>query len=425
MIPDKPMKKTKTISTLATIFFLFSVLRPDLIWAQGAAPPGQSRQVFLAVLDLDISEGIPPQARISLSNILREKLWKTGRFRVVDRNNMERILKEQGFQLSDCTSKECAVKIGQMLGVEEMVTGNIDLLGKTYIISVQMTNVETGEIKKMASDRCSACELDQLIGSIDKVSAALAEVVGGVMTPTTPTPTKPTNAEPVIKSPEAKSEPLKSLEIPQKKINIPKVKPKGNGTVAKGFYYTGLSLALIGGLAGPALYKKWEIKHDYNKTPGIPYTIPETTMHPGAFTLFGVGGAGLLTATLSYLYMPSLSGRERAHLLEYSGIDIAATGLVLAGGFIISTQQEYGDDTDQNTINLHNEIVNNDNKFLYISLGVIGFGAVLSLVSFLAAPKAIISDQAERKSLMPMVAISPEIMAYPEGGGYLGTRMAF
>ncbi|MCX5866147.1 MAG: PEGA domain-containing protein [Proteobacteria bacterium] len=534
------MKKPKTISTLVTIVFLFSVLRPDLIWAQGEAPSGPPQKVFLAVLDLDLSPGIPQEAKTSLSDILREQLWKTGRFRVVDRNNMERIMKEQGFQLSDCTSKECAVKVGQLLGVEKMVTGNVTLLGKTYIISVQMTRVETGEIEKMSSDRCSACELDQLIGSIDKVSAALAEAVGGVAAPPKPAPAKPAKVAPVLGSLEVSSDPveaqvyldggqagvspvvvkdikpgdhrlllkkegyapqeimvsvkpglnsmearlkqlatirvqgapdgaqilidgrsvgttprevmvpagthrvelslvgyqgysqdfearegesrtigysLQSLEKPREVARVSKPKPKGKGSTAKGFYYTGLTL-LVGGMIGPAILKEDKIdgKYEFHK------------VHGESYALYGISGAGFLTATLSYIFMPPLSGRERAHLLGYSGIDIAATGLVLLGVFSLSARdarEKYEAEANQNLINMNKEIVVSYNRYVYASYGVIGFGAVLSLVSFLAAPAEKAPARAEGNLASPKLAISPEIVAYPEGGGYLGARAEF
>jgi len=540
------MKKPKIISLLVTIAFLFSVLRPDLIWAQGEAPSGPPQKVFLAVLDLDLSPGIPQEAKTSLSDILREQLWKTGRFRVVDRNNMERIMKEQGFQLSDCTSKECAVKVGQLLGVEKMVTGNVTLLGKTYIISVQMTRVESGEIEKMSSDRCSACELDQLIGSIDKVSAALAEAVGGVAAPPKPAPAKPAKVAPVLGSLEVSSDPveaqvyldggqagvspvvvkeikpgdhrlllkkegyapqeimvsvkpglnsvearlkqlatirvqgapdgaqilidgrsvgttprevmvpagthrvelslvgyqgysqdfearegesrtigysLQSLEKPREVARVSQPKPKGKGSTAKGFYYTGLSLALIGGMMGPAWGKESEIDRNFSvgSNEGA-----DSAAASRAF--YGIGGAGFLTATLSYIFMPSLSGRERAHLLGYSGIDIAATGLALLGGFSFlarMSREGYDDETDQNYINKSKARVNHFNKFVYVSYGVIGIGALTALISFVAAPAAKNPGRAEVESLTPKVAIYPEIVAYPEGGGYLGARASF
>ena len=181
----------KIMALLTAASFFATWIHPPLaVWAQD-----EEHRAFVAVLDLDVAKGIPPEAQISLSDLLREQLWKTGKFRVVDRNNMERILKEQGFQLSDCTSTECAVQIGRMLGVEKMVTGNVTRLGKTYIITVQMTNVETGEIEKMASDRCPGCEVDELLGSIDKAATSLAGVVLKVekveKAPPKPAPPKP------------------------------------------------------------------------------------------------------------------------------------------------------------------------------------------------------------------------------------------
>ena len=180
------IRKGIAVFTLAA--FMSAWLQP--VFAVSAQ---EEDRYFIAVLDLDVTKGIPEEAIISLSDLLREQLWKTGRFRVVDRNNMERVLKEQGFQLSDCTSTECAVQVGRLLGVSKMVTGNVTKLGRTYVITAQMTNVETGEIEKMASDRCPGCEVDQLLGSIDVVATSLAGVSGA---------RKPRAAPPKPKEPE-------------------------------------------------------------------------------------------------------------------------------------------------------------------------------------------------------------------------------
>lgn len=174
----------KVMALLTAFFFLLTVINPPL-YAQTEKPK------FIAVLDLDIAKAIPAEARVSLSDLLREKLVNTGRFRVVDRNNMDKILKEQGFQLQDCTSKECAVQVGRLLGVEKMVSGNVTKLGQTYIISAQMTNVETGEIEQMASDRCGGCEVDQLLDTIEMVANKLAGVPVAEREPAPPKPRAP------------------------------------------------------------------------------------------------------------------------------------------------------------------------------------------------------------------------------------------
>ena len=128
---------------------------------------------YIAVLDLEVKKGVPPEASALLSDRLRLELLKTKKFNVVDRENMDVILKEQGFQLADCTTSECIVKVGQLLGVEKMVTGKIGKLGETYYISITMTNVETGVVEGMADEEYTG-EIGQLFKVMSRVAWRLA-----------------------------------------------------------------------------------------------------------------------------------------------------------------------------------------------------------------------------------------------------------
>ncbi|UCH09297.1 MAG: hypothetical protein JSU61_08630 [Fidelibacterota bacterium] len=58
----------------------------------------------------------------------------------------QQILAEQDFQLAGCTSKECAVEIGQLLGVTTMVAVSIGRVGSTYSIDIRTIDVQTGAI---------------------------------------------------------------------------------------------------------------------------------------------------------------------------------------------------------------------------------------------------------------------------------------
>jgi curli biogenesis system outer membrane secretion channel CsgG len=53
----------------------------------------------------------------TISNKYQGELIKSGLFQVIERSEMSNILKEQGLQQSGCVSTECAIKIGQLLGV--------------------------------------------------------------------------------------------------------------------------------------------------------------------------------------------------------------------------------------------------------------------------------------------------------------------
>lgn len=60
---------------------------------------------------------------------------------------MKDILKEQDFTMTEsCNSAECAVQIGQLLGVEVMIAGDIGKMGQMYTIDLRMINVSMGKI---------------------------------------------------------------------------------------------------------------------------------------------------------------------------------------------------------------------------------------------------------------------------------------
>jgi tetratricopeptide (TPR) repeat protein len=64
---------------------------------------------------------------------------------------MEEILQEQGFQQSGCTSNECIVEVGRLIGVEKIVGGSISKVGNLYSVSARIVSVETGEVLKAVS----------------------------------------------------------------------------------------------------------------------------------------------------------------------------------------------------------------------------------------------------------------------------------
>ncbi|UCH11287.1 MAG: PEGA domain-containing protein [Fidelibacterota bacterium] len=109
-----------------------------------------SAQTYIAVLPLS-NLGVSSHEAAALTDRLRSELFSTGRFRVLERNLMQQILREQDFQLTGCTTDECAVQVGQLLGVQQMVGGSISLVGETFTTSIRLIDVETGEIVKVAT----------------------------------------------------------------------------------------------------------------------------------------------------------------------------------------------------------------------------------------------------------------------------------
>ena len=77
------------------------------------------------------------------------ELIATDQFTMLDRGKMEYILKEQGFQQSGaCNSSECKVQMGQLLGVDYLVAGNLVKFGPEYAFHIEYIDVATGQVRK-------------------------------------------------------------------------------------------------------------------------------------------------------------------------------------------------------------------------------------------------------------------------------------
>jgi len=107
-------------------------------------------QPLVAVVNLDARRISEFEAN-ALSDRLRIELFKTKAMVVVERDKMEEILREQGVQLTGCTSSDCLVKIGHLLSVEQMVGGSVIKVGNTYSVAVRLISMETGKIIRVST----------------------------------------------------------------------------------------------------------------------------------------------------------------------------------------------------------------------------------------------------------------------------------
>ena len=109
-------------------------------------PPPPDNPTFIAVVDFrgnNVTEG---DCR-ALTDRLRVELFNTKYFKVIEREMMEQIIKEQGFQQSGCSTDGCMVQVGKLINVEKIVGGSISQVGNIYSVSARIVNVETGEIE--------------------------------------------------------------------------------------------------------------------------------------------------------------------------------------------------------------------------------------------------------------------------------------
>ncbi len=128
-----------------------------------------------AVMDLE-ARGVSTQDAAILTDRMRSELVKTGAVTVVERGQMQQILSEQNFQMTGCTSDECAVEIGQMLGVTKMIAGSIGVIGSTYTVDLRVVNVGTGAIEETMT-RNYRGEIDGLLEQVMYISWEMVGMV--------------------------------------------------------------------------------------------------------------------------------------------------------------------------------------------------------------------------------------------------------
>ena len=103
-----------------------------------AADIPDNRKINVAVIDLESKAVSGPEAS-SITNELRSNIIKIKRFNLIERSRMNEIMAEQGLQSSDmCNSEECYVEMGQIMGVEKLIVGNIGKVGGIFILSIRM-----------------------------------------------------------------------------------------------------------------------------------------------------------------------------------------------------------------------------------------------------------------------------------------------
>lgn len=158
---------------IATVFIL-------LVFSVGAFAQGTLPQI--AVIPVQGDENLTAQQLSFLTGQLSAELVKTKAFTVLDRGQMEFILKEQGFQQSGaCNSSECQVQMGQLLGVEYIVSGSLVRFGKKHALRADYIDVSSGKVTQSV-DHDEVGELEDVYKTLCQgVGQKLAKAVRGKM----------------------------------------------------------------------------------------------------------------------------------------------------------------------------------------------------------------------------------------------------
>ena len=174
--------------------FLMRTLRFLAAVLGGFASPGFPADPLpnVAVLDLKANNASGSESA-GVTGFIRTAAVRVGAWNVVEKANMDKILSEQAFQQTGCTSSECAVKLGKLLNVQKMVVGEYTILEGVRFINASLVDVESGRIELTgavkdfsitSADVAAAQLVAQLTGRAAPQGAARIESAGAGLEPT-------------------------------------------------------------------------------------------------------------------------------------------------------------------------------------------------------------------------------------------------
>lgn len=104
-------------------------------------------EATLAVFPFQADENLAKKkVDFAVGELLTQKLLQNGKFKLVERIQLQKMLDEQALGLSGAIESETAAKVGELLGARLAVLGGVSRLGKSYQIVIKLVDTASGQI---------------------------------------------------------------------------------------------------------------------------------------------------------------------------------------------------------------------------------------------------------------------------------------
>lgn len=146
--------KRKIIDSLER-FLQRCLILMSILYVLGALTKATASEIpRIAVLRLD-TVGTTELETSIVEKFLRSSFVNSGSYEVLDRENMDKILKEQSLTGYMGINDTAAVYLGKILNVEQIAVGTLMKVKDEYFIEVQMIDVSTSTIKHSKIASCT------------------------------------------------------------------------------------------------------------------------------------------------------------------------------------------------------------------------------------------------------------------------------
>jgi TolB-like protein len=134
---------------------------------------GFAQQTVVAVFPFEARSGTSTDDANTVTEVFNIKLQATGALRTVGRNVIDNVIKqEQIYQMSDFSSDEKTAQIQKGLNADWVVYGVVTKLGKTFVITATLIDLNTNETMGGAP-----MQMDSIEEAFEKMDAPITEMI--------------------------------------------------------------------------------------------------------------------------------------------------------------------------------------------------------------------------------------------------------
>ena len=142
-----------------------------VVWkSQGAS---SAQKISLAVNDPEFSRGIDVSYRPTLQKALSTAFHESGRYRVINREQKDRLLEEISSSLDITADEKQQLEVGRLIAAEVIVFVDLSNVGDKYILDTMIVDVQTGIAVSAASE--SFDSIEQVFEDLDLVVRSLGD----------------------------------------------------------------------------------------------------------------------------------------------------------------------------------------------------------------------------------------------------------
>lgn len=108
-----------------------------------------------------------------ICDMLTTSMVQTNCFLVVERQQLDRVMIEQDFEMGEAIEQSTAVKVGELIGVDAIIVGVLTQLGSQTEIDGRLVNIQSGQI--ISASNVNYSSLEQLRTAVNSLTVSITQ----------------------------------------------------------------------------------------------------------------------------------------------------------------------------------------------------------------------------------------------------------